>query len=55
MKNMGYQYFSQNKLVRQWKIHIQKNANKWTIYPAHYGVDEEAIFEWMKQQVLQSS
>ena len=35
----------------KWKIHLRN----WTLYPAFYSVDEEAIFEWMTKQVLQSS
>jgi len=37
----------------KWKVHIRDK--KWTIYPAFYGVDEDAIFEWMTKQVLRSS
>ncbi len=39
----------------KWKIHFQNQGDKWTIYPVSYSVDEEAIFEWMTTQVLQSS
>ncbi len=54
-EKFGIPVFFAKQIGSAWKIHIQKNVNKWTIYPAHYGVDEEAIFEWMKQRVLQSS
>ena len=52
---VGIPVFFAKQIGSAWKIHIQKNVNKWTIYPAHYGVDEESIFEWMTAQVLQSS
>jgi hypothetical protein len=51
----GIPVFFAKQIGSKWKIHIQKALKKWTIYPAFYGVDEDAIFEWMRQRVLQSS
>lgn len=48
-------FFAKQKIESAWRVHIQKSSNKWTIYPAFYYVDEDAIFEWMTRQVLQSS
>ena len=48
-------FFAKHKIESAWRVHIQKSSNKWTIYPAFYDVDEDAIFEWMTKQVLQSS
>ena len=52
-EKFGIPVFFAKQVGNSWKVHIQKN--KWTFYPAFYGVDEDAIFEWMKQRVLQSS
>lgn len=52
-EKFGIPVFFAKQVGNSWKVHIQKN--KWTFYPAFYGVDEDAIFKWMKQRVLQSS
>ena len=52
-EKFGIPVFFAKQVGSTWRVHIQNK--KWTVYPAHYGVDEEAIFEWMTTQVLQSS
>jgi len=51
-EKFGIPVFFAKQVGSTWRVHIQNK--KWTVYPAHYGVDEEAIFEWMTTQVLQS-
>lgn len=54
-EKFGIPVFFAKQVGSKWKVHIQKKINKWTIYPAFYGVDEDAIFEWMKERVLMSN
>lgn len=44
-RKVGIPIFFAEQVGWAWRVHIQNK--KWTIYPAFYRVDEDAIFDWM--------
>ena len=54
-EKFGIPVFFAKQVGSTWRVHIQRSKDVWTFYPAFYDVDQDAIFDWMKRQVLQSS
>ena len=54
-EKFGIPVFFAKQIGSTWRVHIQRSKDVWTFYPAFYDVDQDAIFDWMTRQVLQSS